>query len=547
MIPIFVCNGISLPMQSDEGNIIYRREIMPLLAKARQVLMHYEKAMDCPAVVLDSSGRAVKTPEPSKACQGRSSHHEASGGEKYTQLCELCTGHYQDSSQIRHGNDSCREIHRAALAESRRIEGGYVYTCAAGFVFWTSPLFRNGRYAGALMSGQIILAGAGRVLEKFKAICKDKSAQQKFSTLIEDVAEKSYEEIKAMAEMLALCAEEISERKENPGEMIRRKAWQSVNSKNFIGPFKAAKKDRSSREEADVEYPPTGNPAQSEVSLSPPSGPRRGFLEKERMLLAAFRRGDNDTGGKILRELMNCIQAAMPGNLEIIRFRAIELMVLLSRAAISESSPRGEQDAAAPARTPAGSDAMLEINNRYLGRILESKNAEELIDNLHLGAERMASKIFSFQGMRHASALRRAERYIWENYTRKLSLEEIAKASGLSAPYFSTIFKEEMGENLSSYLNRLRIERTITLLTETGKSLSEIAKLCGFEDQSWFSKIFKSFTGTSPGKFRENGCGTVEPKAGRKQGKSEILFPPLAGEQSRWQMDDWDEQEMLSS
>jgi AraC-like DNA-binding protein len=62
-----------------------------------------------------------------------------------------------------------------------------------------------------------------------------------------------------------------------------------------------------------------------------------------------------------------------------------------------------------------------------------------------------------------------------------------------------------MGENLSSYLNRLRVERTITLLTETGRPLSEIAKLCGFEDQSWFSKIFKSFTGISPGKFREKG------------------------------------------
>jgi len=197
--------------------------------------------------------------------------------------------------------------------------------------------------------------------------------------------------------------------------------------------------------------------------------------------------------------------------------------------------------------TDAGSSAMLEINNRYLGRILESKTAEELVENLHLGAERMASKIFSFQGMRHASALRRAERYIWENYTRKLSLDEIAKASGLSAPYFSTIFKEEMGENLSSYLNRLRIERTVTLLTETGKSLNEIAKLCGFEDQSWFSKIFKSFTGISPGKFRENGGGLAERKPGKDQRKGELVFPPQANDQLRWLVDEWDEQEMMSS
>jgi AraC-like DNA-binding protein len=122
----------------------------------------------------------------------------------------------------------------------------------------------------------------------------------------------------------------------------------------------------------------------------------------------------------------------------------------------------------------------------------------------------MAGQIFSFQGVRHASALRKAERYIWENYTRKISLQEIANASGLSAPYFSTIFKEEMGENLSGYLNRLRVEKASRLLTETDLSLSEIAGACGFEDQSWFSKIFKSYTGQSPGKYRNQGGGRSE-------------------------------------
>ncbi|MCL2231813.1 MAG: helix-turn-helix domain-containing protein [Treponema sp.] len=541
MIPIFVHNGV-LPVQTDEGNIIYRREIMPLLAKARQMTRHYEKAMNCSAIVLDSSGKVPKAPGIPRACQGRISPPDTSAG-RHTQLCDICTKHSRGSSQVLKEDEyPCRETHYAALAESQRIERGYVYGCAAGFVFWTSPLFQNGRYAGALVAGQLVASGPGRgaVLEKFHELCKDNSKDNitahKFSSLLEDVPEKNYEEIKAMAEMLSLCAEEISERKENPGEMIRRKTWQSINHRNFIEPFKSAKKDRASREDAEFD---------SSEGVSAPAVPRRGFLEKERMLLAAFRRGDNETGSRILKELMNGIQAAMPGNLEIIRFRAIELMVLLSRAALSEPVSKGEQGTAA--RTAAGNDAMLEINNRYLGRMLESKTAEDLIENLHLGAERMASKIFSFQGMRHASALRRAERYIWENYTRKLSLDEIAKASGLSAPYFSTIFKEEMGENLSSYLNRLRIERTVTLLTETGKSLSEIARLCGFEDQSWFSKIFKSFTGISPGKFRENGGGAAEAKAEKDQRKSDIMFHPLSGDQSRWLVCDWDEQEMMSS
>jgi AraC-like DNA-binding protein len=59
-----------------------------------------------------------------------------------------------------------------------------------------------------------------------------------------------------------------------------------------------------------------------------------------------------------------------------------------------------------------------------------------------------------------------------------------------------------MGENLSSYLNRLRIEKASHMLLDTDLSLSDIAGSCGFEDQSWFSKTFKAFTGVSPGKYR---------------------------------------------
>jgi AraC-like DNA-binding protein len=65
-----------------------------------------------------------------------------------------------------------------------------------------------------------------------------------------------------------------------------------------------------------------------------------------------------------------------------------------------------------------------------------------------------------------------------------------------------------MGENLSTYLNRLRVEKASRFLMETDMTLSEIAGSCGFEDQSWFSKIFKSFTGVSPGRYRVQGGGT---------------------------------------
>jgi AraC-like DNA-binding protein len=236
-------------------------------------------------------------------------------------------------------------------------------------------------------------------------------------------------------------------------------------------------------------------------------------LDRERMLLAALRRGDSDTGRKILNDLLENILISNHHNFKYMRLRALELVVQLSRSAISPNKPED--------------NIILETNNRYLKRIQDARNPEELTDILHLIVDRMAGQIFSFQGIRHASALRKAERYIWENYTHKISLKEIAAAAGLSAPYFSSIFKEEMGENLSNYLNRLRVERAAALLTESDLPLNEIARACGFEDQSWFSKIFKSYTGVSPGKYQIGNYRTEQGEGSLPASRSFIPGPDL--------------------
>jgi AraC-like DNA-binding protein len=237
----------------------------------------------------------------------------------------------------------------------------------------------------------------------------------------------------------------------------------------------------------------TGSTASFEDAAASASAdlPASGYpMETERLFLASLRRGDIGEARSILKTLLNALNKSAAGSFNIFRLRAIELAVLLFRSASDDD-------------TESGAD--LETNNKYLKKIEEAVNFNEIAATLNVILDRMSSKIFSFQGVRHSSALRKAERFIWENYTRKVSLQEIADASGLSAPYFSTVFKDEMGENLSSYLNRLRIEKAIVMLSETNQPVSEIALACGFDDQSWFSKIFKNFTGMSPGKYREQG------------------------------------------
>jgi AraC-like DNA-binding protein len=286
-----------------------------------------------------------------------------------------------------------------------------------------------------------------------------------------DIPQRAYDEVCAMAQMLQFCTECMVTNIEDTDELIKR----ILEQKSQMSPHLSYLKPRNEP------------PAQTLNSGYP--------LDKERILLAALRRGDHENSRALLKELLELISITSPGNLEFIQLRAIELVVLLSREILTVD--RSEESTA------------LETNNRYLKKIQESRTIESLTETMQSIVDRMARQLFSFQGIRHASALRKAERFIWENYTRKLCLQEVAEASGLSAPYFSTIFKEEMGENLSSYLNRLRVEKAAALLTETDLSLNEIAWTCGFEDQSWFSKIFKSYTRISPRKYREQGGGAI--------------------------------------
>ena len=103
--------------------------------------------------------------------------------------------------------------------------------------------------------------------------------------------------------------------------------------------------------------------------------------------------------------------------------------------------------------------------------------------------------------------LRRALEFMHDNFSRELSLEEIASAAYLSEYHFARLFKQILGITPHVYLANLRLERARRLLAETTFSISEIAGMVGYQSQSHFTKIFKSVTGVTPRVYRESGTG----------------------------------------
>jgi len=337
---------------------------------------------------------------------------------------------------------TCEEAHINALKESHRSGDSQTYTCEHGFIFWTSPLYLNGQFAGALL-------GSG------------------FST-------NGDEKSKSLAELMHICVKSLS-----CGSNVSCQASSRCTKQQpeLLARMEEIKKQLPAGS-AQTEYP----------------------LDKEQKMMESLHDGDTETGKKLLSEILAMLLLANPNNFCYIQYRAIELAILISRIGINSGFSL---------------KALLESDSRNLSAIQKAKNIEDIAETLNRIVDDLAGQVHCYQKMQHASSLRKAERYIQENFSRKLSLEEIAGISGFSAPYFSTIFKKETGENLSTYLSRLRVEKAAAMLLGTNLPLNTIANTCGFEDQSWFSKIFKAHTGMSPRRYRKRGgTSTALPETG---------------------------------
>lgn len=93
--------------------------------------------------------------------------------------------------------------------------------------------------------------------------------------------------------------------------------------------------------------------------------------------------------------------------------------------------------------------------------------------------------------------------YLHANFDRNLSLEEICSVLGVSRNYFCFLFKKETGQNLWGALTDIRLAKAKELLRTTQHKTYAIAYQVGYDNPSYFSKLFKKYTGLTPGEYRK--------------------------------------------
>jgi len=104
--------------------------------------------------------------------------------------------------------------------------------------------------------------------------------------------------------------------------------------------------------------------------------------------------------------------------------------------------------------------------------------------------------------VRFYESIEPAIQLIRSNYTRKLSLDELAHACKISKHHFCRIFKRATGMTVIEYTNAYRMMIADVLLRNSSDSITDIAALCGFDDESYFSRCYKKVKGISPQKAR---------------------------------------------
>jgi len=190
---------------------------------------------------------------------------------------------------------------------------------------------------------------------------------------------------------------------------------------------------------------------------------------------------------EILNSILGTILFKTIGDLGILKARLLELLSILNRSAVE-----GGVDI----------EVMLEKNLGYVNKVMKINNQEDLCAWISTALNEFIELVYSSQDAKKITQLRPAINYIDANYDKQVILADIASVSHLSVSRLAHIFKDQMGITIIDYLTNVRIERAKHLLLATTQNCTEICFEVGYNNQSYFTRTFKTLVGMTPRQFR---------------------------------------------
>ncbi|HUW40430.1 MAG TPA: helix-turn-helix domain-containing protein [Rectinemataceae bacterium] len=428
-------------------------ELLPLegleLDEVLATLEHYCRATATGAHLIGADGQVLAVFD---QFGKRRTDEESPAG-----LCPICrvAGEADQNEELR------VQLYSAFQAE--RFGGQYIQLCPHSLLIWTAPLVVDGIMRAAFVGGPALVVDPTEVFEELSAAGKiPADKEDAVRAALETVPRVTAVRAASLAALLARLAR--SSTAADFGKQSEREEQQARISE-YIHDLK---------EENDRGSPPYP-------------------IEKERELLHAISNGDKGESQRLLNEILGHVFFSSGQEPAVVRARVLELIVLLSRAALEGG---------------ADIEQIFGLNFTYLSQVQKMRSIEDIAHWLSKIMVRFTELVFDLRDVKHADTLQKALRYINAHYTEEITLDDVAGAVFLSPTYFSKLFNAEMKCRFTAYLNRVRIDKSRILLKNTDIPLVDIAGMVGYEDQSYFTKVFKKTVGVSPGRFRESGGRT---------------------------------------
>ena len=358
-------------------------------------------------------------------------------------------------------NDTCAKVHADASKIAMDLGEPYIFACHANLNHIVIPLINQNALFGSILAGPFLMDEADSVL------IEDISKRYSYSTgeLLE-----LYDESKTIQIIPPAKVTHLSKM------MYYMFAGLITDSKQQLIINRNKLHQQSRINESIQMYKTSG-------AVSSNTYP----YDKERLLISKLKTGDVTEAKALLNDLLGYVFFSQGNNLEIIKSRSLELCSLLSRAAIEGG---------------ATSDSILKVNNQLLTIIPTLNNMDDLCYKLQEAIDAFTDCMFEHIPNKNSEIIKKTIRYISQNYANPLTLELVANQVHLNPSYFSTLFKQSTGSSFKEYLNMVRVEESKRLLANTDYALIDIAIATGFEDQSYFTKVFKRYTGLTPKQFR---------------------------------------------
>ncbi len=411
------------------------------LEKAIKSLKAYSQSTEIESFIIDSKGRCVYN------------------FSRNSELCHLC----QKIQDATNKPSKCASVHLYGSYQAERFGGKYVFFCPMGFVHWSAPITISDTLYGALIGGPVLMVDPDEFM--IKDIIKENGLSDdqvsELNEYINKVPIIEPERVNNLSELLAIVADNISVRNGLRYEQKNQSDELQSDISQWIHYMKSIEKKNN------------------DYSTYP--------FEKEKVLLSKIALGDKHESQKILNEILGYVFFSSGNDFEVIRARILELIVLLSRGAVEGG---------------ANVEEIFGLNFKYLSEIYQHKTVEDLTFWISKIMARFTDCVFNLVDIRHKDTIYKALDYIKRNYIEQITLEDVANHVFLNPSYFSKLFKSEMNCTFVAYVNKVRINASKSLLMNNAIPLSDISTLVGFDDQSYFTKVFKREVGITPGKFR---------------------------------------------